>query len=250
LSETIWLGSPRLMEQSQLRFPPSLRQALSDAGGRQPVVCLGWQGSVRAVFMLAEQWRSEAHRVLDCLTRTGIKVRVLTGDLAARGDELSRQLGVDVEAGLLPAEKQRAVVDMRKQAGAVAMVGDGINDAPALAAADVGIAMGCGTDVTRDAADVCLLGDDLSMLLWSIELARRAKRVIRQNLFWAFVYNGGGIALAAAGWLNPVWAAVAMVGSSLLVVGNSQRLSAPVTGNLPHHAGRVPVATPSLTGEA
>ena len=124
---------------------------------------------------------------------------MLTGDHAGRGRAIAQQLGVTVEAELLPAEKVAAIEKARAAVGPVCMVGDGINDAPALAASDVGIALGCGTDVSRDSASVCLLGDDLSRIPWSIELARRTRRVIRWNLVWAFGYNSVGVACAAAG---------------------------------------------------
>jgi len=129
-----------------------------------------------------------------------------------------------VECDLRPDQKVDMLRRIREQYGAVAMVGDGINDAPALAVSDVGIAMGCGTDVSRDSAQVCLLNNDVSRIPWAINLAVRTRSVIRQNLFWAFGYNSAGVVLAACGFLNPAVAAGLMIVSSLLVISNSLRL--------------------------
>ena len=152
-------------------------------------------------------------------------MKVLTGDYAERGAWVAEQLEVETLAELSPQDKIANIQRMRADSGVVAMVGDGLNDAPALAAADIGIAMGCGTDVTRESATVCLLGNDLGAIPWAISLARRTVRTIKVNLFWAFFYNAVGVTLALMGKLNPVLAAVAMVLSSLFVVTNSLRLS-------------------------
>ena len=171
--------------------------------------------------------------MIDWLKGEGLDVGVLTGDHAARGAAIARDLGVSVLAELLPEQKLEAIRGLRRDAGLVAMVGDGVNDAPALAASDVGIALGCGADVSRDSASVCLLGNDLSRIPWSIVLARRAIRVIRQNLFWAFGYNTVGVVVAAMGWLNPAVAAFLMAASSAMVIGNSLRLRQPLPLYLP-----------------
>lgn len=187
------------------------------------MAAIGWGGRVRGVFAFEEELRPEAAKAIARLRRLGCDVLVLTGDHAARGVRLSQELGVPVAAGLLPGAKLRHVEE-RKQRGGVAMVGDGINDAPSLAASDVGIAMGCGADVSRDSAGVCLLSNDLERLPWAIELARATVRTIRVNLFWAFGWNLIGVGLAATGHLNPAVAAFAMIASSVLVITNSLRL--------------------------
>ncbi|MBC8353169.1 MAG: cation-translocating P-type ATPase [Planctomycetes bacterium] len=221
----IYLGSLALMEENGLERHGAIREAIVDiCQDGKPLACIGWDGSVRGVFAFRECLRDETQAALDSLRKTGYYVAVLTGDYAARAAALEHTLGIDIETELLPEEKLAAIRQLRAKFGAVVMVGDGINDAPALAKADVGIAMGCGADVSRDAADVCLLGNNLQQVGWSIELAKRTTTTIRQNLFWAFAYNSIGIVLAGVGWLNPIWAAVAMVGSSLFVISNSLRL--------------------------
>ncbi|MBI1901507.1 MAG: cation-translocating P-type ATPase, partial [Planctomycetia bacterium] len=220
------LGSPRLMEESGCRMPPVLRTATEKLHERlMPVVCVGWGGAVRGVFGLTEELRPAAQDCVAACGELGLHVAVLTGDHAARAAALGRQLRVPVTGELLPDDKLAALRELRGARGAVLMVGDGVNDAPALAGADVGVALGCGADVSRQSADVCLTGNDLSRIAWTVGLARRTVRTIRQNLFWAFFYNLLGIALAAAGLLNPIWAGLAMLVSSFLVVANSLRLT-------------------------
>ncbi len=221
-----WLGSQRLMRQFQLAFTPALHDAHRHAVEHdQCCLCVGWAGSVRGLFTFEEAFRTEAGQAVDALARLGLTVTVLSGDHAVRTESVARSLGVTARANLLPEDKRRVVQQMSRQDGPVGMVGDGVNDAPALAAADLGIAMGCGADLSRDAADVCLMGDDLERLPWAIVLARRTRCTIWQNLGWAFAYNLVGIPLAAAGILNPILAALAMVSSSLFVISNSLRLA-------------------------
>lgn len=224
--ESIYLGNLALMDEAGLEQSPLIREAIEGicAAGK-PLACIGWEGRVRGVFAFREQFRDEARTSLDALRAEGFHVSVLTGDYAARGTMLERKLQVKVQSELLPEQKLAAIRDLRGECGSVVMVGDGINDAPALAEADIGIAMGCGADIAREAADVCLLGNDLAQIEWSIKLAKQTMRTVHQNLFWAFSYNTIGIVLAATGLLNPIWSTVAMVGSSLFVISNSLRLA-------------------------
>jgi len=226
-AQPTYLGSLRFLNQNGQALTEELASqceaAHTDAA---PTVFVGWDGEIRGVFVFDEQLRGDALPCINQLQAEGLDVAVLTGDHRRRGELLAEQLSLNVEAELLPVEKVDAVAAAREHFGAVAMIGDGINDAPALAAADVGIAMGCGTDVSREAAAICLLGNELSRLPWIIQLSRQTVRVIRQNLAWAVGYNTVGVGLACAGLLNPAWAAVLMAGSSFLVITNSLRLSA------------------------
>jgi Cu2+-exporting ATPase/Cu+-exporting ATPase len=220
----IFVGSWRLVKQQNLALPVALhleRQRLEQAG--LTVVHIGWAGQVQGLAGLAETIRPAAAQVLAELQAQKFDVQVLTGDSAAAGAALGRRLGVPVQSQLLPHDKVK-FIEKAEVSGRVTMIGDGLNDAPALARAGVGIALGCGADVTREAADVSLLGSDLAQISWVIDLARRTYRTIGWNLAWAFIYNLVGVALAMAGFLHPVLAAVVMVISSALVVGNSLRI--------------------------
>ena len=246
--DRIVLGSARFLAECGYTLPPQLSSSLREAESRgSPVTLVGWDGWAHGLFVLDEQWRPSASSVIDWLTHRSLNVAVLTGDHAARGRLIAQQLGVVVDAGLLPAQKVAAIEHARQNFGPVAMVGDGINDAPALSASDVGIALGCGTDVSRDSASVCLLGDDLSRIPWSIELARRTRRVIRWNLIWAFGYNTIGIAFAALGWLNPALAAFLMVASGSMVTINSLRLGRPFEVELDRSAINARGASTAVT---
>jgi len=171
-----------------------------------------------------ESLRPGAPAALDALRKRGIDVAILTGDRSASASDLALRLGVPARTGLLPDGKSRAIADSERRFGPAGMVGEGLNDAPALARAGVSFALGCGDDLAQEAADVRLLRDDLGQIPWLVDRARSAMRVIRLNLFWAFAYNLVLVPLAIAGRLQPLMAALAMIASSLFVVGNSARL--------------------------
>ncbi len=225
-----FLGGERLMREAGLEMDPALSgAAAARSQNGESLVYLGWQGRAHAAFALGEEVRPEAGEALAALGRQGISVTVLTGDERGSAERLSRILRIeDVRPGLLPHEKVVAIRAGQGSHGAVAMVGDGINDAAALAAADVGIALGCGADVAREAGDVVMVSAGLTQLAWLFGFARRVRRVVAGNLVWAFAYNVIGVAVALSGHLPPVYAAMAMALSSLCVVGNTRRLYAGV----------------------
>jgi len=226
LGEEVLLGNlPWLRDQGYAIESGLWSDVLAAGGSDATLSAIGWSGRVHGVFMFQEQLRLEAAAALAECRKLGLGVGVVTGDRQTRAEQLASTLGVPVQAEQLPEDKVAAIRNARAHPGLVAMVGDGINDAPALAASDVGIAMGCGADLSRDTATVCLLSNDLARVAWTVELARQTVRIIRQNLCWAFSYNVVGITLAATGRLSPVWSAVAMVASSVFVVSNSLRLN-------------------------
>jgi Cu+-exporting ATPase len=174
------------------------------------------------VMAFGDRIRPEAAEAIEALRRRAVRTVMLTGDNQAAAQEVGKRLAIDeVRAGILPADKANAVAELRRADGRVAMVGDGVNDAPALAAADLGIAMGSGTDVAMHAAGVTLMRPDPRLVAAALDISRRTYAKIRQNLFWAFAYNVVGIPLAAAGVLSPVIAGAAMALSSVSVVANT-----------------------------
>jgi len=224
IESTAYLGSRAWMAECGQHLPLELTPPDDTEADAAAEALVAWKGLVRARFAFREKVRPEAETSIALLRRLGLGCVMLTGDRVPRASALAESLGLDFHAGMLPDDKL-AALRLLQSAGPVAMVGDGINDAPALAAADVGIALGSGTDISRHSAQVCLLTSDLARLPWLVQLSRQTERTIRWNLVWAFAYNILGIGLAAVGWLHPIAAALAMGLSSLLVVTNSLGLA-------------------------
>jgi len=208
------------------RVPDGLERAAAgaEAEGRT-VVFAAWGGAVRGAFVVADTVKDTSRTALAELHELGLETVMVTGDQRAAAETVAREVGIDrVIAGVLPGQKVDVVRDLQEHDQRVAVVGDGVNDAPALAQADLGIAIGTGTDVAIEASDLTLVSGDVRAAADAIALSRRTLTTIKGNLFWAFAYNVAAIPLAAAGLLNPVVAAAAMGFSSVFVVTNSLRL--------------------------
>ncbi|MDQ3293247.1 MAG: heavy metal translocating P-type ATPase [Actinomycetota bacterium] len=223
---TVVVGNAKLFADRGLVVPAALSEAVDRYEARGHTAFLaGWDGEARGALAVADTVRPSSAEAVARLGRAGIATALVTGDNRRTAEAIAAQVGIgDVMAEAMPGEKAAEIARLQAVGRTVAFVGDGINDAPALAGADLGIAIGTGTDVAIESGDIVLMSGDPALAATGIELARATFRTIRQNLFWAFAYNAAAIPLAAAGLLDPMIAAGAMALSSVSVVGNSLRL--------------------------
>jgi len=188
-------------------------------------VYFGWDGEAKGALTFGDRIRPDAAELCRNLRQRGVRTLLLSGDSAAATASVAAAIGADEwKAEATPGDKVAVIRELQQRGDVVAMIGDGVNDAPSLAQADLGIALGSGADIAMQAAPLVLMGASLAGVTETLDLARRTFRIVRQNLFWAFAYNVAGMALAITGVVNPILAAAAMVLSSLSVIGNSRRL--------------------------
>ncbi|YBW41355.1 HAD-IC family P-type ATPase (plasmid) [Nitrobacter sp. TKz-YC01] len=230
--KTVLLGNPNFLTSLGIETQSLNEQAERLRGDGATVINIAVDGKLAGLFAIADPVKASTPDALKALAAEGINVIMLTGDNRTTANAVARRLGIsDVEAEVLPDQKSAIVTKLHKQGQIVAMAGDGVNDAPALAAAEVGIAMGTGTDVAMESAGITLLGGDLGGIVRARRLSQATMSNIRQNLFFAFIYNAAGIPIAAGILypnfgilLSPIIAAAAMALSSVSVVGNALRL--------------------------
>ncbi|MFE2599728.1 heavy metal translocating P-type ATPase [Streptomyces sp. NPDC059396] len=224
----VLVGRTQLLAEWEIRLPAALEQRKSEAeAAGRTAIAVAWDGEARAVLEVADAVKETSAEAIRRLRDLGLTPVLLTGDNKAVAASVAAEVGIDpdqVIAEVLPQDKVDVIKKLQAEGRSVAMVGDGVNDAAALAQADLGLAMGTGTDAAIEAGDLTLVRGDLRATADAIRLARRTLTTIRVNLFWAFAYNVAAIPLAAAGLLNPMIAGAAMAFSSVFVVGNSLRL--------------------------
>ncbi len=218
----VHLGTRDFMSEAGIDTADATERAAQFEGEGKTVLFMAVDRKFAGVFAVADTIRPTSRQAVAGLKDLGIEVWMITGDNERAAARIASEAGIDhFRAGVLPQDKAKTVIDLKKEGAVVAMVGDGINDAPALAAADIGIALGTGTDIAMDAADIGLLSGDLLLVPAAVNLSRKTMSKIKQNLFWAFIYNIIGIPLASLGMLSPVVAGAAMAFSSVSVVTNS-----------------------------
>ena len=221
----VLLGNRRLFQREHIDVSAAEVHMTRLEGEGKTAMLIGADGKLAGVIAVADTLKPEAKEAIAALRGERIEVILLTGDNRRTADAIARELGIaNVIAEVLPADKAKVIQDLQKQGKVVAMVGDGVNDAPALAVADIGIAIGSGSDVAKETGGIILVRDDVREVVAAIRLSRLTLRKIKQNLFWAFIYNSIGIPIAALGFLNPIIAAAAMALSSLSVIVNSALL--------------------------
>ncbi|QDE33559.1 copper-translocating P-type ATPase [Microbacterium foliorum] len=222
----VLVGRDSLLAEWSQTLSPELASMKADAEGEgKTVVAVGWDGQARGILVVADTVKPSSAEAIAQLKAIGLTPILLTGDNDAVARRIAAEVGIDeVIAEVLPKDKVDVVTRLQREGKIVAMIGDGVNDAPALAQADLGIAMGTGADVAIEASDITLVRGDLRSAVDAIRLSRRTLGTIKTNLFWAFAYNVAAIPVAALGMLNPMLAGAAMALSSVFVVGNSLRL--------------------------
>lgn len=223
----VHVGRATLMTNAGLEIDDALTAALDRAQEQgKTAVVVGWDGAARGVLVVSDEIKPTSKQAITQLKALGLTPILLTGDNATVARQVGAEVGIEnVIAEVLPEDKVAAVAQLQADGARVAMAGDGINDAPALAQADLGLAMGTGTDVAIEAADITVMRGDLRLVVDAIRLSRRTLGTIKMNLFWAFIYNIAAIPVAALGLLNPMLAGGAMALSSVFVVSNSLRLN-------------------------